>query len=76
MAELLGQRKRNRLLAYGTVYPLGETPDEVRGNIDRGLKLGLKAIKIVADPHLARGRPTRRRPSSAPRASMWARTSG
>ena len=38
------------MLAYGTVYPLGETPDEVRRNIDRGLKLGLKAIKIVADP--------------------------
>ena len=38
------------LLAYGTVYPLGETPDEVRRTIDRGLKLGLKAIKIVADP--------------------------
>jgi L-alanine-DL-glutamate epimerase-like enolase superfamily enzyme len=32
------------------VYPLGETPDEVRKTIDRGLKLGLKAIKIVADP--------------------------
>ena len=43
-------RKRDRVLAYGTVYPLGETPDEVRRNIDRGLKLGLKAIKIVADP--------------------------
>lgn len=47
---LLGTTKRGRLLAYGTVYPLGETPDEVRRNIDRGLKLGLKAIKIVADP--------------------------
>ena len=45
-----GQIKRERLLAYGTVYPLGETPDAVRANIDRGLKLGLKAIKIVADP--------------------------
>jgi L-alanine-DL-glutamate epimerase-like enolase superfamily enzyme len=51
VADLLGVRKRNRLLAYGTVYPLGETPDEVRYNIDRGLKRGLKAIKIVADPH-------------------------
>jgi L-alanine-DL-glutamate epimerase-like enolase superfamily enzyme len=47
---LLGETKRDRLLAYGTVYPLGETPDAVRKNIDRGLKLGLKAIKIVADP--------------------------
>lgn len=47
---LLGTQKRDRVLAYGTVYPLGETLDEVRRNIDRGLKLGLKAIKIVADP--------------------------
>jgi L-rhamnonate dehydratase len=51
VADLLGGRKRNRLLAYGTVYPLGESADEVRSNIDRGLKLGLQAIKIVADPH-------------------------
>ncbi len=50
VAELLGSPKRKRLKAYGTVYPLGETPDEVRRNIDRGLKLGLKAIKIVVDP--------------------------
>lgn len=48
---LLGQRRRDRVLAYGTVYPLGETPDEVRASIDRGLALGLRAIKIVADPH-------------------------
>jgi L-alanine-DL-glutamate epimerase-like enolase superfamily enzyme len=51
VSDLLGGRKRNRLLAYGTVYPLGEAADEVRSNIDRGLKLGLQAIKIVADPH-------------------------
>jgi len=50
VGELLGKRQRDRVLAYGTVYPLGETPDEVRWNIDRGLKRGLKAIKIVADP--------------------------
>ena len=51
IAELLGKPKRKRILAYGTVYPLGRTTDEVRMNIDRGLKRGLKAIKIVADPH-------------------------
>ncbi len=50
LGRLLGAPQRDRVLAYGTVYPLGETPDEVRVNIDRGLKLGLKAIKIVADP--------------------------
>jgi L-alanine-DL-glutamate epimerase-like enolase superfamily enzyme len=47
---LIGKKQRDRLLAYGTVYPLGETPDEVRKNIDRGLAMGLRAIKIVADP--------------------------
>jgi L-alanine-DL-glutamate epimerase-like enolase superfamily enzyme len=51
LSEILGARKqRDRILAYGTVYPLGETPDEVRRTIDRGLKLGLRCIKIVADP--------------------------
>ena len=50
LAELLGPVKRKSLLAYGTVYPLGNTPDAVKMNIDRGLQLGLKAIKIVADP--------------------------
>ncbi|HEY4635155.1 MAG TPA: mandelate racemase/muconate lactonizing enzyme family protein, partial [Rhodospirillales bacterium] len=50
VGALLGKRQRDRVLAYGTVYPLGETPEEVRKNIDRGLNLGLKAIKIVADP--------------------------
>lgn len=50
LTRLLGTQKRERVLAYGTVYPLGETPSEVRRTIDRGLKLGLKAIKIVADP--------------------------
>ncbi|MFO1037916.1 MAG: mandelate racemase/muconate lactonizing enzyme family protein [Geminicoccaceae bacterium] len=51
VASLLGTPRRDRVLAYGTVYPLGETPDEVRRTIDRGLGLGLRAIKIVADPH-------------------------
>jgi L-alanine-DL-glutamate epimerase-like enolase superfamily enzyme len=50
LCELLGTMRRDRILAYGTVYPLGDTPDEVRRTIDRGLELGLRAIKIVADP--------------------------
>ena len=50
VGRLLGARQRDSVLAYGTVYPLGETIDEVKRSIDRGLKLGLKAIKIVADP--------------------------
>jgi len=50
VVELLGRQQRGRLKAYGTVYPLGATPDAVKRNIDRGLKIGLQAIKIVADP--------------------------
>jgi L-alanine-DL-glutamate epimerase-like enolase superfamily enzyme len=51
LSEILGApRQRDRILAYGTVYPLAETPDAVRRTIDRGLKLGLRCIKIVADP--------------------------
>ena len=50
LAAMLGGRQRDRVLAYGTVYPLGETPDAVRLAIDRGLARGLRAIKIVADP--------------------------
>jgi L-alanine-DL-glutamate epimerase-like enolase superfamily enzyme len=37
LSALLGGARRERVLAYGTVYPLGETPDEVRRTIDRGL---------------------------------------
>jgi L-rhamnonate dehydratase len=51
VGAMLGTARRDRVLAYGTVYPLGETPDEVRRSIDRSLALGLRAIKIVADPH-------------------------
>jgi len=48
IADLLGKKRRTRLKAYGTVYPLGETEDQVRANIDRGLALGLRAIKLAA----------------------------
>ena len=51
VVEMLGGRRRDRVKAYGTIYPLGNKPDDVRRNIDRGLDLGLKAIKICAEPH-------------------------
>ena len=50
LCEVLGRKRRDRLQAYGTIYPLGAMPDDVRRNIDRGLKMGLRAIKIAADP--------------------------
>jgi L-alanine-DL-glutamate epimerase-like enolase superfamily enzyme len=58
VCDLLGERRRDRVRAYGTVYPLGETVDEARRNVDRGLARGLRAIKICAEPdwHLDLGR--------------------
>lgn len=50
VVEMLGEKQRDRVKAYGTIYPLGVTSDEMRTNIDRGLDLGLKAIKICAEP--------------------------
>ncbi len=49
VCDLLGGgRRRDRVKAYGTVYPLGATPEEVKRNIDRGLGIGLRAIKLAA----------------------------
>jgi L-rhamnonate dehydratase len=48
IADLIGKKRRTRLKAYGTVYPLGETEDQVRANLDRALALGLRAIKLAA----------------------------
>lgn len=49
VADLLGPRRRAKVKAYGTIYPTGATPDEVRRNIDRGLAAGLRAIKVCGD---------------------------
>jgi L-rhamnonate dehydratase len=49
VSDLLGTRRRDRVPAYGTIYPTGNTPDEVRRNIDRGLAHGVRAIKICAE---------------------------
>jgi L-alanine-DL-glutamate epimerase-like enolase superfamily enzyme len=49
LCDLLGTRRRSHVPAYGTIYPTGNTPDEVRRNIDRGLAHGVRAIKICAE---------------------------
>jgi len=49
VADLLGPRRRDRVKAYGTIYPTGLTRDEVRRNVDRGLNAGLRAIKVCGD---------------------------
>jgi L-alanine-DL-glutamate epimerase-like enolase superfamily enzyme len=49
LCDLLGTRRRSHVPAYGTIYPTGNTPDEVCRNIDRGLAHGIRAIKICAE---------------------------
>jgi L-rhamnonate dehydratase len=49
-ALLGGEAKRQKVRAYGTVYPLGQTKDEMLRNVDRALARGLRALKICAEP--------------------------
>lgn len=48
--ELLGGAKRDRLLAYGTIYPMARTPEEVRAQIQEAKAMNLRAFKFAADP--------------------------
>jgi L-alanine-DL-glutamate epimerase-like enolase superfamily enzyme len=48
---LLGGAKRDRLRAYGTIYPMGRTEAEVTHQVSDWLeRLHLSAIKFAADP--------------------------
>jgi L-rhamnonate dehydratase len=47
---LLGGAKRDRLPAYGTIYPIERTPDGVKRQIEAGQKLNLRDFKLAADP--------------------------
>jgi L-rhamnonate dehydratase len=47
---LLGGAKRDRLPAYGTIYPIDRTPDGVKRQIEAGQKLNLRDFKLAADP--------------------------
>jgi L-alanine-DL-glutamate epimerase-like enolase superfamily enzyme len=48
--ELLGGAKRDRLPAYGTIYPMARTADEVRDQVAAGQALNLRNFKFAADP--------------------------
>jgi L-rhamnonate dehydratase len=48
--SLLGGEKRDRLPAYGTIYPLQRTVDGVARQVDEGKKRNLRAFKFCADP--------------------------
>lgn len=47
---LIGGAKRDRLPAYGTIYPIARTAEGVTGQVEAGKKLNLRAFKLCADP--------------------------
>lgn len=51
VAELLGGIKRDRIEAYGTIYPMARTPGGVATQVGDAVKrLRLRNIKFAADP--------------------------
>jgi len=48
--ELIGGAKRDRLPAYGTIYPMAKTPEEVRAQVAEGRSKNLRHFKFAADP--------------------------
>jgi L-rhamnonate dehydratase len=50
ICEMLGGAKRDRLLAYGTIYPIAKDPDGVRRQVREAAGMNLRAFKLCADP--------------------------
>lgn len=50
ICELLGGAKRQRLRAYGTIYPMSQTPADVRLQVRAAQAMNLCAFKFCADP--------------------------
>ncbi|HOA72151.1 MAG TPA: mandelate racemase/muconate lactonizing enzyme family protein [Phycisphaerae bacterium] len=48
--ELLGGARRDRVLAYGTIYPIARKADEVRRQVNEARGMNLRAFKLCADP--------------------------
>jgi L-rhamnonate dehydratase len=48
--ELLGETVRDRIPAYGSIYPLATTPDGVREQIAAARLRNLRSFKLCADP--------------------------
>ncbi len=47
---LLGGARRDRVPAYGTIYPMAQTAEEVRAQIAEGQAKNLRNFKFAADP--------------------------
>lgn len=49
VSELLGQKQHEKLPAYTTVYPLGNSIEQLHVNLDNALVYPVKAIKLAID---------------------------
>lgn len=47
---LIGGARRDRIPAYGTIYPIARTEDGVRRQVEAAKAKNLKAFKLCADP--------------------------
>ena len=47
---LLGGAQRDRLPAYGTIYPIERTPEGVKRQVEAAMQKNLRAFKLCADP--------------------------
>ena len=50
ISDLLGGRRRERVEAYGTIYPMAREPEAVGAQIAAARDLGLRNFKFSADP--------------------------
>jgi L-alanine-DL-glutamate epimerase-like enolase superfamily enzyme len=50
VCELLGAKRRDRIPAYGTLYPIERTPDGVKRQIEQARAANLRHVKVCADP--------------------------
>jgi L-rhamnonate dehydratase len=48
--ELLGGAKRDRVPAYGTIYPMAQSPEQVGAQVAAGQAQNLRNFKFAADP--------------------------
>ena len=50
ISELLGGRRRERVEAYGTIYPMARDEEAVRAQVAAARGMGLRNFKFSADP--------------------------
>ena len=50
ISELLGGRRRERIEAYGTIYPMARDEEAVRAQVAAARGMGLRNFKFSADP--------------------------